>query len=360
MNHSVPDFGLEITGFKVRNQDVYIDSFLSRKEAVTLSYDQNFFSIAFSDLRYNDLRDITYFHRLTGVDRDWVRSAGPQADYTDIKPGEYTFEVMADRGNGFSPVTSFPIAITPPWWATLLFRALILICAGLFTFFIIRKRIQVIRKEAELKHRIAETEMMALRAQMNPHFIFNCLNSIDAMIQGNDKYKATTYLNKFAKLIRNILDSSTHNKIALSRDIETLRLYVDLELFRHENKFNATIEADETLLQSEYKVPPLIIQPFVENAILHGLRNRPGKDGKLKVVVSRKEDYLHFCIEDNGIGRHKVNGDAPIVSQGYGVQLSSDRIRLFNDEEVASVRITDLEEDGIARGTRVDVLLKIS
>src|SRR4030095_8653566 len=138
---------------------------------------------------------------------------------------------------------------------------------GFIVFYFVRRRIKTIRYESRLKQKIAETEMMALRAQMNPHFIFNCINSIDALIQSNDKYHANIYLNKFAKLIRNILDSSKQNVVALSKDLETLQLYTDLEQFRTENKFAVNIKAEISLLQDDYKIPPLIIQPFVENAI---------------------------------------------------------------------------------------------
>ena len=222
-----------------------------------------------------------------------------------------------------------------------------------------KNRIYTIRKEAALKNRIAETEMMALRSQMNPHFIFNCINSIDAMIQSNDKYKATVYLNKFAKLIRNVLDSSKQNKITLSKDMETLQLYIDLELFRHQNKFTATVTADDELLQNDYKVPPLIVQPYVENAILHGLHHKLDRQGRLSVTVTRKDEQIVYVIEDNGVGRKQVNGDSSKDNNGYGMQISSDRVRLFNNEEIASVIITDLQANGLPAGTRVEVKLKI-
>ena len=166
------------------------------------------------------------------------------------------------------------------------------------------RRIKTIRHEAELKQKIAETEMMALRAQMNPHFIFNCINSIDALIQSNDKYNATVYLNKFAKLIRNILDSSKQNTVTLAKDLNTLQLYIELEQLRNENKFIAKINADEELIREDYKVPPLIIQPFVENAILHGIRYRKGNDGMLSISVTKLNSHLQYIIEDNGVGRN--------------------------------------------------------
>ncbi|WP_315824407.1 sensor histidine kinase [Paraflavitalea speifideaquila] len=192
-----------------------------------------------------------------------------------------------------------------------------------------KRRIRNIRHVAEMKQKIAETEMMALRAQMNPHFVFNCINSIDALIQSNDKYHATVYLNKFAKLLRNILDSSKQNSITLAKDLETLQLYIDLEQLRYENKFTASIHADESLLQDDFKVPPLIVQPYVENAILHGLRNKPGNRGRLVVTITKKQEHIEFVIEDNGLGRDASKNNLSGKNRSYGMQMSSDRVRFL-------------------------------
>ncbi len=210
-----------------------------------------------------------------------------------------------------------------------------------------------------LKKEIAETEMMALRAQMNPHFIFNCINSIDSLIQSNDKYLATIYLNKFAKLIRNILDSSKMNDMTLAKDLETLKLYIELEQFRNENKFTAEIHADPELLHSDFRIPPLIIQPYVENAIIHGLRNRPDNQGQLTVTLNKQNGYLHYLVEDNGVGRKNSLKTNPGEKKSYGIEMSSERIRLFNQEDQASVTITDLEKNGMPSGTKVEVFLKM-
>ncbi len=359
MNDTKPP-RVEICGFSVFNSKVYIDSFVKRQIPIILPFNKNFVSIEFSALNYSDVRQMNYYYRLTGVNEAWIHSTTKQfADYTDLQPGEYTFEVKADYGSGPSLVTSMAIIIAPPWYGTWWFRVMCLLALGSLLYFILKSRIHTIRKEAALKHRIAETEMLALRSQMNPHFIFNCINSIDAMIQSNDKYKATVYLNKFAKLIRNVLDSSKQNKIALSKDMETLQLYIDLELFRHQNKFTATVTADEELLQNDYKVPPLIVQPYVENAILHGLHHKLDRQGRLSVTVTRKDEQIIYVIEDNGVGRKPVNGDAPKDNHGYGMQISSDRVRLFNNEEIASVIVTDLEANGLPAGTRVEVKLNI-
>jgi len=351
---------VEICAFSVFDKPVNMDSIEGQQGKLILPFDRNFISIEFSALTYTELRELNYYYRLSGINEKWIQSTGkPYAVYTDLKPGSYLFEVKADHGDQPSNITSLAFIITPPWWGTLWFRALALLAIGSLTYFVIRNRIKAIRKSSGLRQQIVETEMMALRSQMNPHFIFNCINSIDAMIQSNDKYRATVYLNKFARLIRNVLDSSKQNKIALSKDMETLQLYVDLELFRYLDKFTASIETDDELMQNDYKVPPLIIQPYVENAILHGLRHKKDKPGKLSITVVRKEEEIVYVVEDNGVGRKATNGDTQQEGKSYGMQISSDRIRLFNNEEIASVLITDLETAGKPSGTRVEVHLKI-
>lgn len=351
---------VEICGFNVYEKKMFIDSFLDKHVPIVLPYNSNFISIEFSALQYTDMRQINYYYRLTGVNKTWIHSTTRQfVDYTDLPSGEYTFEVKADNGNGPTSITSFGIIINPPWWGTWWFRILFLLALGSLIYWVVRGRIHTIRKEAALQQRIAETEMMALRSQMNPHFIFNCINSIDAMIQSNDKYKATVYLNKFARLIRNVLDSSKQNKIPLSKDMETLQLYIDLELFRHQDKFTATVTTEDELLQNDYKVPPLIVQPYVENAILHGLRHKMNHPGRLSLTVTKQHETILYVIEDNGVGRKSVKVDSKKDSNGYGMQISRDRVRLFNKEEIASVQITDLEKDGVPAGTRVEVQLKI-
>ncbi len=209
-----------------------------------------------------------------------------------------------------------------------------------------------------INEQLSKARLEALRSQMNPHFIFNCINSIDALIQSNDKYNATVYLNKFAKLIRGILDSSKQNTVSLANDLDTLKLYIELEQFRHEDKFIAEIDVDDELLKDDYKVPPLIIQPFVENAILHGLRYRNDQNGRLRVSVMRQKDHLRYVVEDNGVGRNTFNNHLQKNKQSYGTDMSCERVKLFNKEEKASVQIIDLFANGSPSGTKVEVYLK--
>ncbi len=216
---------------------------------------------------------------------------------------------------------------------------------------------EIFLQRNQLQQDIESFEMQALKAQLNPHFIFNCLNSIDAFIYSNDKYKATMYLNKFAKLLRNILDSSKNNTVSLQKDIQSLKLYTDLEELRNGNKFETLYQIDEALANSEYAVPPLIVQPLVENAILHGLKNRKDKNGKLIISISLEGERLKYEITDNGIGRKSATLIPKYNSQSYGMELTQSRIKMFNKEEEPSLMIEDLYEGREPKGTCAVVYL---
>ncbi|WP_462252123.1 ligand-binding sensor domain-containing protein [Ferruginibacter sp.] len=355
---------IEITGFEILGKAVSVDSLLYNNNPLRLSYKENFITIEFASLSFSGVLPTNYYYRLEGVDKNWVNGGTKRfANYTSLQPGEYIFEVKAEQGNNTGAITSFKIIITPPLWKTTWFKIL---CALLITgiiYSIAKWRMNAVRNEAKNKmlfaKQMAEMEMKALRSQMNPHFIFNCINSIDALIQGNDKYSATVYLNKFAKLLRNILDTSKQNTVLFSKDVDTLKLYIELEELRHENKFKTTFNIDSELLNSDYKVPPLIVQPFAENAILHGLKNKEGNDGILIITIKKVNDTIQYTITDNGIGRKAAGEIMQNKESHHGMQISYDRIKLFNKEEHAAIQINDLYNNGKATGTEVTVNLNI-
>jgi len=343
----------------VNNQEQFTDL---NHPVLHLDHTQKNIAIDFTAVHFTNADKLRFAYLLTGADDEWKYvTVNRSAQYAALSPGSYVFKLkVADESGNWGPDHDMlEFTIVPPFWRTAWFITLITGAAVFITTWIVRKRIRTIRYEAGLKQKIAETEMMALRAQMNPHFIFNCINSIDSLIQDNDKYHATIYLNKFAKLIRCILDSSKQNTVTLANDMETLKLYIEMEQFRNDNKFTAEIKADPALLQEDFKVPPLIIQPYVENAILHGLRNRPDNNGQLSISLNRLNGQIQYIIEDNGVGRtHAQNGHSN-NKVSYGMEMSSDRVKLFNQEENASVVITDLVDNGSSAGTRVEVLLKM-
>jgi len=248
----------------------------------------------------------------------------------------------------------------------LLFAVIIvLILAAGIVFFIQKSgNLKKKRNEASFRQKIAETQMQALRAQMNPHFIFNSLTSIENFIMRNDKELASDYLNKFAKLIRMILDSSTTELVRFSKDIEALQLYIELEQVRFNNKFTYQGVIDPSLIGNDYNVPPLLIQPFVENAIIHGLA--PSNNYNLHLCVSAQveDDYILYTIEDNGIGRKQsaeYKQQSKPLHKSRGMNITEQRISIFNKQKNADgeVVITDLyNEAGEPSGTKVQVRIK--
>lgn len=230
----------------------------------------------------------------------------------------------------------------------------IALLAGVFLFLGFRKRqkIKAEQKEILLKAEISETELKALRAQMNPHFIFNALNSIADYINKNDAKSADYYLGKFAKLMRGILENSEEKEIPLSKELKMLEFYMDLESLRFKNKFNYEIRIADDINPENVFIPSLILQPFVENSILHGLSKKEN-DGKITIQIDKTENLLKCTIEDNGIGRKNPNENS---GKSYGVKLTKERIALFDKSKnsASGVFYTDLEI-----GTRVELRLPL-
>jgi ligand-binding sensor domain-containing protein len=363
-NAEAANMRVDITGFKIFDKTDFIDSLLYAGAPVKLSHEQNFISIEYGVLSFSGLQEPKYYYRLSGIDKDWVYAGTKRfANYTNLEPGEYIFNVKTGNDGNDQKITSFTIIITPPFWKTTWFRLIVLASTVALLYFLFKKRIGAIRREAELKHRIAETEMMALRAQMNPHFIFNCLNAIDNLVQTNQKEKATTYLARFAKLIRSVLDSSKNNVVLFQKDYESLQLYLQMEKFRCNNKFDYELKADDELLQGDYKLPPLIVQPFVENAIHHGLLNKQSGERKLLIRASLENEFIKYTVTDNGVGRARAQEIKELnrpEHKSYGIQITKERIHLYNQNGISDdVTINDVVENGQPAGTKAEIYLKI-
>ncbi len=222
-------------------------------------------------------------------------------------------------------------------------------------------------QRSELERKLVEAEMMALRSQMNPHFLFNSLNSIKYFIISNQNEKASGYLSRFSKLIRQILDHSRHNLISLEAELAALQLYLEIEANRFEGKFQFSINVNEDINASAILIPPMLLQPFVENAIWHGLLNSIAEEKRLSISVYDEvdsEDYV-FVIEDNGIGREQaraIKAARVNTHKSVGIELTENRIELFNRNINNDIRldVEDLYKHGKAAGTRVVIRLKVS
>jgi len=215
----------------------------------------------------------------------------------------------------------------------------------------------------ENKQKMAESRLQSLRLQMNPHFLFNALNSIQQMILANEEMVATRYLSKFSKLLRTILVHSDKEFVTLKEELEILNLYIDLESIRFKESFNYSIECDDEIDTDEIKLPTLLIQPFVENAIWHGLMHKEG-ERFLQVKFSEQDDCIHCVIEDNGIGRERSREAKLATGQGKkhtskGIEVSLERLKAMSNGNgcEGSLQIFDLKDDnGNATGTCVKIV----
>ena len=219
--------------------------------------------------------------------------------------------------------------------------------------------------ETEFDRKIAETEMTALRAQMNPHFIFNCLNSIKLYTLENDSQTASEYLTIFSQLIRLVLENSQSEKVTLQKELETLRLYIELEAMRFKNKVHYEINVDPKIDQQFTDIPPLLLQPYVENAIWHGLMHKK-EGGSIKIAIEQpSECLLHIEITDNGVGRELAaayKSKSATRQKSFGLQMTSERISIINQlyQMEADVRIADLKDAlNNVIGTKVTIQIPI-
>ena len=335
-------------------------------EVLILKPQENDIEFSYKAICFGDHDQVKYKYWMEGYDKEW-KLAGSETSvrYTNLSPGKYILYVKAAyRGIWEDQTIIISITIKPYFWQTWWFITLaILFLIGLIAAIVKWRSFQIRRKErlkSGIQKKLAELEMEALRAQMNPHFIFNSLNSINNFILKNESEQASDFLVKFSRLVRQVLNNSKNKYVTLSDEITALNLYLELEQLRFEYQFDYEINCDEGLDQDLVMVPPLIIQPYVENAIWHGLMHKDDK-GALSILIQRESELLRFEITDDGIGREKskeYKSQFGSEKKSMGLSITKDRIsvlnRLYNLE--ADMKIIDLyDEDKKAVGTRVIV-----
>ena len=220
-------------------------------------------------------------------------------------------------------------------------------------------------KSANFKQQLGALENKALRSQMNPHFIFNCMNSINRMILSKDLDGASLYLTKFAKLIRLMLENSEKPTVPLEKELALVASYIQLESLTNNGKISYRINVDPEIDQEAIHIPSMVLQPFIENAIWHGLMNKKEHEGHIKIIIRESIDLLKCMIEDNGIGREKaleLKKKAVLKSRSMGLTITQKRLQLLSKKELRNmIRFTDLKgPTDLPIGTRVDVLIPIS
>jgi hypothetical protein len=360
-----------LVDFKVFGKAFPLHAPLQEASEIRLSYQQNFFSFAMSILQYGGSGGTEYSYMLQGYDKDWQMAGSERnGQYTGVPGGSYALRLRARSAGGdwVTAADSIRIVVGRAWWETWAFRILIILLLLGAIGGIYFNRVRSIRRAARLRTdyeiRLNELEMSALRTQMNPHFIFNCLNTINSYINSNQKAQANHYITRFARLIRLILENSRQRRIPLSKELEALRLYLELEALRFEARFDYDIRVDDALDEDNVEVPPLLLQPFVENAILHGILPGTG-NGSIIISIRQHSGLLEYLVEDNGIGRAaaaKLSADSALKKESHGMAITGKRIELFNREHGLSnavVQVEDLMDKGNAAGTRVTIPLAL-
>ncbi len=327
-----------------------------------LSYKENNIFFTYTGINYNQGQQNNYACMLENFDQDWKYTGTERrVNYINLPPGNYVFKIKSAnyQGEWNEIPATLAFEITPPFWQRWWFRILVA-CGLIFSaFYLIKKRERTLQKENNVKLQLSELRMQALRAQMNPHFIFNSLNSIQNYILSNNTMDAAGYLSKFAKLMRRILDQSKSNFLPLAEVMETLQLYVEIEAFRFNHEFSYTFDIEQNDELLDMDMPPMLLQPFVENAILHGLMPKKG-DKKLLIRCRLVDKTVEIIIDDNGVGRSNNMAQAGHVSQGGKLTTGMlESLQQLKNSKV-HIEITDKTDQTIPAGTIVKLLLPLN
>lgn len=383
-----------VNSFSIHDREV---SHMLRQPLIELSHQENFFTFGFSSAGMFDPQQIQFSYMLEGVDKQWRTANGHYTvSYTDIGRGNYRFRVRIGdpMGNWSASITEVPLLVNGPFWQSPWFLVALAATLSLAIYGIFRYRLslyeafnedlkrQLAAKTEEVKaqvrlieakhqeklkadyqKRLSESELKAIRAQMNPHFMFNVLNSIESYVLENDAKSAGFVVNRFAHLARLILENSSSSTVSVFREWQTLQLYVQLEAMRFDDGFDYsfTVEGDWDITKDH--IPPMLVQPLVENSIHHGIRQNPGTRGVLCVSVSRTPQCVRFVITDNGVGLNGRKKPAkPVYKQAsMGISTIRERLKLLNGNNACrpgSLELVELAEKGL-KGTQATLCIPL-
>lgn len=364
-----------LTGIRINNKPAdYGESTSPFGEAINaldtlqLSYRQNFLELDFAALEYNITGKLNYRYMMLGLDDKWINAGtNNRATYTNLSPGAYQFRVNATNSAGqWSKIyRKLTIIIRPPFYQTWWFTTALGIFVTATAYLLFKQRIARIRQRDQKKHELEiemiELEAQALRAQMNPHFIFNCLSSIKSLIQENANQQAISYLSIFSRLIRGQLGSELQ-EITLEEEMNTCRLYLDMEKLRFGDKVSYSFLTGPGVGPKRIMVPPLFLQPLIENAIWHGILALE-HGGEIVVRIDSDQQYIICRVEDNGIGlaaSRARKSKAINPDESKGIVLIENRLRVFNTRNETHSSLSIYSQPDGKMGTIAEVkFLKI-
>jgi len=311
---------------KVTNDD------FPQTKTIELKHNQNYFSFEFAALDYSFPSENKYAYKLENFDPEWFYADANdrKAKYTNVPPGEYVFRIKAANNDGTWNETgaAIDLIIKPPFWQTWWFYLL----EGLLFVLIIVAYIKYREKKIKEKNEVLLLEQKLLRSQMNPHFIFNSLTSIQSFIFENNPIEAGSYLSKFSELIRSILYNSREEFISLDKEIKTLENYLEIQQLRYSNNFDYKIDVDPEIDMEMVAIPPMLAQPFIENSVEHGIKQIEER-GFISVNFSLTDESIILTIEDNGIGieaTQKLKDNKAREHKSLATIITKERIEILN------------------------------
>ncbi|MBL0174986.1 MAG: histidine kinase [Ignavibacteria bacterium] len=331
-------------------------------DTITLHPFDTYISFEFATLDYADNTQLQYAFRIDGIHDDWIPLGRRRnCSFSELSYGTHTLKIKGSNHDGawIGRVLTVTIIVVPPFYRTTWCIALIAVFVVLSIGAGFRWRVNTIRKRADRERKSLESELMALRLQINPHFFFNSLNAIQSFVMSSDEELANEYISKFARLMRMVLETSRQRSVTIADELDMLGLYLELESIRFNGRFSHRIVTEPTV-DTSLRIPSMMIQPYAENAVRHGLQHRES-GGVLTVSLTLLGDVLLCVVEDNGIGRvraSEIRQHRPTGHTSLGTSITSDRLEVLNQlrKKQMTVRTVDLrDESGSATGTRVEI-----
>jgi sensor histidine kinase YesM/ligand-binding sensor domain-containing protein len=367
---------LNIDYIKINEQETKLE------DLSNLEPGQNKVKLKFTGISYHLSGEILYRYKLAPHDKEWHYTTSREIEYPSLSPNNYVLSIQCKGSGGWSSVKTIPFSIRPTFfqrlWVQLLGLLLILLILGLLVVF----RIKVIKRGHKIKEKLlrlenenleslknqaikdkelVELEQQALRLHMNPHFIFNAINAIQGFYAGNEINKAKQFISYFSKLLRMILETSKEKLVPVTTEVEIVRNYLELFLLRFENKYEYNIFISDDIDPENIQIPPMIVQPFVENAVLHGISPLKSK-GKISIKFEKEDGILKVSIQDDGIGRKKSEELKMFnTTKSTGIKVTQMRLKHINEQLNIGkyVEIIDLENQGGDSGTLVIIRLHL-
>jgi ligand-binding sensor domain-containing protein len=325
---------------------------------IVLNYNENFFTVCTGSNEWGTSEYFKYYYKLEGFNNEWILMPNDnrEANFTNVPPGDYLFRIKVEdkQGNEYPDIATCSLSVIPPFWQRWWFILVLGMAVLTVTSYVLYSRFQ--RVNLALSN--SELNQKLLRIQMNPHFIFNSLFAIQNFIYSKKIHEAGNYLSDFAGLIRLILENSRSEYISIAKETETVKLYLELQKLRFDNKSDYHIEIDPKLLKEEVMIPPMLAQPFLENAIEHGLKESD-KKGFINVKYQAGDNMIRFSVEDNGIGltaSKKMRKSAGKDHESLAITICRQRLDILRRKKGGNITFVLEEiknEDGSVAGTKV-------